>query len=83
MRPHCSMPPGDSGGPLVFNLGNPSDPVSGGMANDRLLGLTSWGYGCGLANTTGVYTKVPSYPDWINRQLAAVRGPGGQCARCM
>ncbi len=46
---------GDSGGPLVVNV------------RDRftLAGVTSWGYGCGVLGSPGVYTKVANYIDWI------------------
>ena len=46
---------GDSGGPAV------------GLIQGRatLLGITSWGYGCGRPNKPGVYTKVREYFKWI------------------
>lgn len=46
---------GDSGGPLVCKL------------NEiwHLVGITSWGEGCGHREQPGVYTKVAEYVDWI------------------
>lgn len=46
---------GDSGGPLVC------------QAESRwyLVGITSWGSGCGDRNKPGVYTKVSSVLPWI------------------
>lgn len=46
---------GDSGGPFVSTL------------NDRwyLLGVVSWGEGCGRAGKYGFYTRVYNYHDWI------------------
>ena len=49
---------GDSGGPLICAVDG--QPV--------LVGVTSWGYGCALKNSPGVWTKVSSYVDWIKKQ---------------
>lgn len=46
---------GDSGGPLVGRKDG----------SYVLLGVTSFGYGCGEKYTPGVYTKVGAYTDWI------------------
>ena len=46
---------GDSGGPLVVNV----------KGKITLAGVTSWGYGCGVTGSPGVYTKVANYIDWI------------------
>ncbi|XP_017765064.1 PREDICTED: trypsin-1-like [Eufriesea mexicana] len=44
---------GDSGGPLVIN--------------GELVGIVSWGMGCGTANYPGVYTDVSYYRQWIKQ----------------
>lgn len=54
---------GDSGGPLV--LRSSSGPV--------LVGVVSWGDGCAKKLKYGIYTRVASYHDWIQRTLAANR----------
>ena len=46
---------GDSGGPLIVNV----------KGKITLAGVTSWGYGCGVTGSPGVYTKVANYIDWI------------------
>uniref|UniRef100_A0A673STN4 Kallikrein B1 n=2 Tax=Suricata suricatta TaxID=37032 RepID=A0A673STN4_SURSU len=46
---------GDSGGPLVCK--------HSGMWH--LVGITSWGEGCGRREQPGVYTKVAEYVDWL------------------
>lgn len=52
---------GDSGGPAI------SYQMVPGIGETRatLMGLVSWGYGCGRENSPGVYTKVSKYVDWI------------------
>lgn len=55
---------GDSGGPLVCQNG----------IHWYLVGITSWGEGCGKKNKPGVYTKVSSVLPWIysNMQVRQV-----------
>jgi hypothetical protein len=57
---------GDSGGPLTWRERFP--PV--------LIGLVSYGPGCGLPGTPAVYTDVSSYLTWIN--LAKAKAISGQ-----
>eukprot|EP00057_Strongylocentrotus_purpuratus_P001520 XP_001199552.2 PREDICTED: trypsin-2 isoform X1 [Strongylocentrotus purpuratus] len=49
---------GDSGGPLVALGGGNSDQY-------YLVGIVSWGEGCGDADSPGVYTRVTRFEDWI------------------
>lgn len=44
---------GDSGGPAV--------------CDDVLVGIVSWGKGCGRKNSPGVYTDVSKILNWIER----------------
>ncbi|XP_013169858.1 PREDICTED: serine protease snake-like [Papilio xuthus] len=53
---------GDSGGPLQMEIKMP------GFTDWNMhyvLGVTSFGYGCGRPNTPSVYTRVSSFLDWI------------------
>ena len=46
----------DSGGPLV---------IESTEGKFELVGITSWGKGCGEPNQPGVYTRVSSFLSWI------------------
>ena len=47
---------GDSGGPLVWN-------------SDTLVGIVSWGFGCGRSGYPGVYSDVAYFHDWIAKHI--------------
>lgn len=55
-RDACS---GDSGGPLIKQVNGTS----------VVLGLVSWGDGCGKADKPGVYTSVQYHYDWIRKTV--------------
>lgn len=48
---------GDSGGPLAVDVNHQQVQA----------GVVSWGPGCGLRDTVGVYTSVGYFEDWIRR----------------
>lgn len=55
---------GDSGGPLILTYGEPV-----------LIGVVSWGKGCGRRGEPGYYVRIDRdhYLDWIRRAMAAPR----------
>ena len=50
---------GDSGGPLFTRMAN---------GDFQIVGVVSWGEGCGRAGKYGVYSKVNAMVDWIAEQ---------------
>ncbi|XP_068201585.1 transmembrane protease serine 9-like [Palaemon carinicauda] len=50
----------DSGGPLIVEQSD---------GTKALLGITSWGRGCGRIGIPGVYVKVFAYLDWISSKV--------------
>lgn len=57
---------GDSGGPLMLPI-HEIEPVE--AFPYYLIGIVSYGIGCGRSNAPGVYTSVPYYADWIQQHL--------------
>ncbi|XP_044266940.1 serine protease snake-like isoform X1 [Tribolium madens] len=53
--------PGDSGGPLHY-LVSETEQIKKHFV---VVGITSFGKGCGGENSIGVYTRVSAYIDWI------------------
>lgn len=51
---------GDSGGPLFTQDAD---------GNDVLIGITSWGQGCGDPGYPGIYTRVSRFADWALSEL--------------
>ncbi|XP_062538139.1 uncharacterized protein LOC134206439 [Armigeres subalbatus] len=50
---------GDSGGPLLVRHGD----------KHEIVGIVSWGVGCGRAGYPGVYTRVARYLPWIRANM--------------
>lgn len=53
---------GDGGGPMVCERGG----------TWQVVGVVSWGIGCGQYGVPGVYVKVAQYIDWI-RSITTTR----------
>jgi secreted trypsin-like serine protease len=53
----CYTLKGDGGGPLVCER----------AGSWYLVGIVSWGVGCGQPGVPGVYVKVSHYLDWIRQ----------------
>ena len=53
---------GDSGGPLIRTYGEPV-----------LVGIVSWGKGCGRSGEPGFYVRVDQYLDWIKKSMTGPR----------
>lgn len=72
---------GDSGGPLVTIPPNRSPKMIGPDGKDvplpppALVGVVSFGRGCGLLDTPGVYVDVREYGDWIEGAMQRAK-PG-------
>jgi len=52
-----TLPQGDSGGPMQIGNGDTWTQI----------GVVSWGIGCGKSQYPGVYSRVASLRDWIDK----------------
>ncbi|XP_062977530.1 transmembrane protease serine 9-like [Elgaria multicarinata webbii] len=60
---HVDSCQGDSGGPLMCYFPN--------IARFYLIGITSFGYGCGRPRNPGIYVRSANYRSWIDAHLLA------------
>lgn len=51
---------GDSGGSLG---------IHGPTGSIQIIGVVSWGRGCGRKNLPGIYTNVVNYLPWLHKRL--------------
>lgn len=61
---------GDSGGPLIYRS-QYSAPRPGFASEPTLIGVVSWGIGCGLADLYGIYTSTMTYRRWTEEMVVA------------
>jgi len=59
---------GDSGGPATVDVGG----------TRKIIGIISWGDGCGLPRKYGVYALLPTLVDWINDKTHPAAQPNAR-----
>ncbi|XP_070790530.1 transmembrane protease serine 12-like [Pituophis catenifer annectens] len=65
---------GDSGGPLVCYLSD---------SKYYVVGITSYGIGCGRPKFPGIYTNLPKYMIWLRRQMSKTNTVSIQQVLCL
>jgi hypothetical protein len=64
----CAGDPGNGGRDACF--GASGGPLTLDVDRRRIqIGVVSWGPGCGLRDTVGIYTSVGYFQDWIRRYV--------------
>lgn len=75
---------GDSGGPFVCKRrAVPGGGGGGGSGRFEVVGLTSYGAGCGAPNTPGVYTSMRGHGEWIRGVLEEVAADRARSRRAI